>query len=90
MCCEAIPQQVNFLIDESFDTGKGANPVISMIHFYLKNHGLNSVTIHFNADNCIGQNKNNTVKYNTCTIMYHLNFNSLLILVPFMESHDRT
>uniref|UniRef100_A0A1X7SUM7 Uncharacterized protein n=1 Tax=Amphimedon queenslandica TaxID=400682 RepID=A0A1X7SUM7_AMPQE len=22
VCCEAIPQQVNFLIDESFDTGK--------------------------------------------------------------------
>uniref|UniRef100_A0A1X7VT21 Uncharacterized protein n=1 Tax=Amphimedon queenslandica TaxID=400682 RepID=A0A1X7VT21_AMPQE len=33
VCCEAIPQQVNFLIDESFDTGKGANPVISMVHF---------------------------------------------------------
>uniref|UniRef100_A0A1X7T0K5 DUF7869 domain-containing protein n=1 Tax=Amphimedon queenslandica TaxID=400682 RepID=A0A1X7T0K5_AMPQE len=30
VCCEAIPQQVNFSIDESFDTGKGANPVISM------------------------------------------------------------
>uniref|UniRef100_A0A1X7U400 Uncharacterized protein n=1 Tax=Amphimedon queenslandica TaxID=400682 RepID=A0A1X7U400_AMPQE len=61
VCCEAIPQQVNFLINESFDTGKGANPVISMVHFYLKNHGLNSVSIHFNADNCTGQNKNNTV-----------------------------
>uniref|UniRef100_A0A1X7V6D1 DUF7869 domain-containing protein n=1 Tax=Amphimedon queenslandica TaxID=400682 RepID=A0A1X7V6D1_AMPQE len=61
VCCEAIPQQVNFLIHESFDTGKGANPVISMVHFYLKNHGLNSVSIHFNADNCTGQNKNNTV-----------------------------
>ena len=60
-CCEAIPQQVNFLIDESFDTGKGANLVISMVHFYLKNHGLNSVSIHFNADNCKGQNKYNTV-----------------------------
>uniref|UniRef100_A0A1X7VKV6 Uncharacterized protein n=1 Tax=Amphimedon queenslandica TaxID=400682 RepID=A0A1X7VKV6_AMPQE len=54
VCCEAIPQQVNFLIDESLDTGKGANPVISMVHIYLKNHGLNSVNIHFNADNCTG------------------------------------
>uniref|UniRef100_A0A1X7V5R2 Uncharacterized protein n=1 Tax=Amphimedon queenslandica TaxID=400682 RepID=A0A1X7V5R2_AMPQE len=32
VCCEAIPQQVNFLINESFDTGKGANPVINMLN----------------------------------------------------------
>uniref|UniRef100_A0A1X7UDD6 Uncharacterized protein n=1 Tax=Amphimedon queenslandica TaxID=400682 RepID=A0A1X7UDD6_AMPQE len=31
VCCEAISQQVNFLIDESFDTGRGANPVISKL-----------------------------------------------------------
>uniref|UniRef100_A0A1X7UWK5 Uncharacterized protein n=1 Tax=Amphimedon queenslandica TaxID=400682 RepID=A0A1X7UWK5_AMPQE len=61
VCCEAIPQKDNFLIDKSFNTGKGANPVISMVHFCLRNHGLNSVNIHFNADNCTGQNKNNTV-----------------------------
>ena len=60
VCCAAIPQ-VNFLIDEAFDTGKGANAVISMVHYYLKNHGLNAVTLHFNADNCTGQNKNNAV-----------------------------
>uniref|UniRef100_A0A1X7VS57 DUF7869 domain-containing protein n=1 Tax=Amphimedon queenslandica TaxID=400682 RepID=A0A1X7VS57_AMPQE len=32
-----------------------------MVHFYLKNHGLNSFSIQFNADNCLGPNKNNTV-----------------------------
>lgn len=50
--------QINFLIDESFDTGKGANTVISMIHFYLENYGLNTAHIH---DNCVGQNKNNAM-----------------------------
>ena len=61
VCCEAIPQQVNYLIEESFSTGKGANAVISMVHHYLGNHGLNSAIIQFNADNCSGQNKNNAV-----------------------------
>ena len=61
VCCEAIPQQVNYLTDESFATGKGANAVISMVHHYLGHHGLNSAIIHLNADNCSGQNKNNAV-----------------------------
>ena len=61
VCCAAIPQQVNFLIDEAFDTGKGANAVISMVHYYLENHGLHAVILHFNADNCTGQNKSNAV-----------------------------
>uniref|UniRef100_A0A1X7TYN5 DUF7869 domain-containing protein n=1 Tax=Amphimedon queenslandica TaxID=400682 RepID=A0A1X7TYN5_AMPQE len=40
---------------------KGANPVISMVHIYFKNHGLNSVNIHFNADNCSWQNESDAV-----------------------------
>ena len=40
---------------------KGANAVISMVHYYLENHGLHAVILHFNADNCTGQNKNNAV-----------------------------
>uniref|UniRef100_A0A1X7VB99 DUF7869 domain-containing protein n=2 Tax=Amphimedon queenslandica TaxID=400682 RepID=A0A1X7VB99_AMPQE len=83
VCCEAIPQQVNFLIDESFDTGKGANPVISMVHFHLKNHGLNSVSIHFNADNCTGQNKNNTViQYLLWRVMTGLNASISISFLP--------
>ena len=50
---------MNYLIDEALDTGKGANAVISMVHHYLENHGLNTTIIHLNADNCSGQNKNN-------------------------------
>ena len=57
--CEGIPQQVNFLIDEAVDTGKGANATISYLHYYLENHGLGETDAHFHADNCSGQNKNN-------------------------------
>ena len=40
VCCEAIPRQVNFLIDENVLTGKGANSTISYVHFYFEHHGL--------------------------------------------------
>lgn len=57
--CEGIPQQVNFLIDESACAGKGANATISYVHYFLENHGLGETNAHFHADNCSGQNKNN-------------------------------
>ena len=40
VCCEAIPRQVNFVIDEASDTGKGANTVVSMLDFFFSHHGL--------------------------------------------------
>ena len=57
--CEGLPRQVNFLIDEAADTGKGANATISYVHYYFKHHGLGETDAHLNADNCTGQNKNN-------------------------------
>lgn len=57
--CEAIPQQVNFLIDEAAMTGKGANATISYTHYYFQHHGLGETDARLNADNCSGQNKNN-------------------------------
>ena len=61
VCCGAISGQINFLFDEAFDMGKGANIVISLLHFYLENHGLNAARLHLNADNCCGENKNSAV-----------------------------
>ena len=55
--CEAVPRQVNFLIDEALHVGKGANPTISFVHFFLQHHGLGETDVHFHADNCGGQNK---------------------------------
>ena len=57
--CEAVPRQVNFLIDEAVSCGKGANPIISYVHYYFENHGLGEKDVHLHADNCGGQNKNN-------------------------------
>ena len=57
--CEAIPRQVNYLIDEASDVGKGANITISYVHHYFEHHGLGETSVHLNADNCSGQNKNN-------------------------------
>ena len=61
LLCRTFHSKSIFLIDEAFDTDKGANAVISMLHYYLENHGLNATVLHFNADNCTGQNKNNTL-----------------------------
>ena len=61
VCCEGIPRQVNYLIDEAVDTGKGANTVVSLLHHFFENHGLGEKHVHLHADNCVGQNKNNTV-----------------------------
>ena len=57
--CDAIPQQVNYLIDEAVDVGKGANTTISYLHHYFAHHGLGETHVHLHADNCSGQNKNN-------------------------------
>ena len=61
MCCESIPRQINYLIDEASDTGKGSNTIVSMLHHFFEEHGLGETMVHLHADNCVGQNKNNTM-----------------------------
>ena len=61
ICCEAIPRQINFVIDEASDVGKGANAVVSMLDYFFNHHGLGETTVSLHADNCTGQNKNNTM-----------------------------
>ena len=56
--CEAIPRQINFLTDEAADCGKGANVVISQLHYFFSNHGLGEKVVYLHCDNCTGQNKN--------------------------------
>lgn len=58
ICCEAIPRQVNFLIDEGVLTGKGANSTISYVHYFFRRHGLGETEAELHADNCGAQNKN--------------------------------
>ena len=57
--CEAIPEQVNYLIDEASDVGNGANTTIRYVHRFFEHYGLGETSVHLHADNCSGQNKNN-------------------------------
>ena len=58
MCCEAIPRQVNILINEGVLTGKGAKSTISYVHYFFNRHGLGETEVQLHADNCGAQNKN--------------------------------
>ena len=64
VCCEAILQQVNYLIDEAVVTGKGSNAVISYVHHFFDNWSLGVKSVHINCDNCSGQNKMNGLHHN--------------------------
>jgi len=61
VCCEALPRQVNYLIDEADFPGKGADTVISMLQHFFTFYGLGERHLLLTADNCTGQNKNNAV-----------------------------
>ena len=61
VCCEAVARQINYLIDEASDTGKGSNTIVSMLHHFFQVHGLGETNVHLHADNCVGQNKNTTM-----------------------------
>ena len=64
VACEALPRQINFLTDEAGDCGKGANAVVSRIHYFFDHHGFGERDVYLHADNCTGQNKNN------CMVQY--------------------
>lgn len=61
ICCEGIPRQTNYLIDEADFPDKDANTVISLLDHFFRYHGLGEKHVYLTADNCVGQNKNNAV-----------------------------
>ena len=61
ICCEPLSKQVTFIIDEACSTGKGADTVISYLHYFLENHSQAETELLLSADNCCGQNKNNAL-----------------------------
>ena len=74
VCCEAIPCQVNHVIDEAVDMGKESNTIVSMLHHNFVHHALGKKKVHLHADNCGGQNKNATmVQYLLWRVMTGLN-----------------
>ena len=50
--------KVNFLIEESVLSSKGANSTISHVHYFFHCHGLGETKAQMHADNCGAQNKN--------------------------------
>ena len=56
---EALPRQVHFITDEAGECGKGANNVVSCLHYHMETHRLGEKVVFLHADNCTGQNKNN-------------------------------
>ena len=58
VCCEGVPQQVNYLIDEGMATSKGSDAVISYLHHFFGTYGLGEESVTLHCDNCSGQNKN--------------------------------
>ena len=84
VCCESLPRQVNYLIDEAVDMGKGSNAIVSMLHHFFEHHGLGEKTVHLHADNCGGQNKNSImVQYLLWRVMTGLHTEiTLSFMVP--------
>jgi hypothetical protein len=80
---EAAHVQVNFVIPEAVQTGKGANTVISYVHYYLKNYNLGEKELFIHADNCVGQNKNNKVMAYLCwRVIVGLNQKIVISFLP--------
>ena len=57
--------QINYLIDEAVNVGKGAIAIISMLNHFFATYGPRERVVHLHADNCEGQNK-------SCYMMYYL------------------
>lgn len=71
---EAIPRQVNFLTNQASNYGKGANTVISRVHYFFDQLSLGKRIVDLHTDNCTGQNKNNIVIQYRGTAMAHTNW----------------
>lgn len=85
VCCEGIPKQINYLIDEADFLEKNANTVISLLDHFFSSYGLGEKHALLTADNCVGQNKNNAV-------LHYLIYRTLIGLheklnFSFMRAH---
>lgn len=62
---------------------KGANAVVSYLHYYFSRYSFGERSMHLHANNCVGQNKNNIVCwYLAYRIMQNLNHDIVLSFLP--------
>ena len=58
VCCEGLPQQVNYLVDEGMAVSKGSVSVINFLDHFFGQYGVGETHVDLHCDNCSGQNKN--------------------------------
>lgn len=84
--------QHNFLIDECFKISKGPDAVISMLYHYLMHHVLpanDKPHLRLFADNCPGQNKNQTMIGFLCWLVKVMNLFSEIELYFLISGHTK-
>lgn len=80
---DTMKVQHNFLIPESVSISKGANAIVSYLHFFLENHGCGETHLFLHADNCVSQNKNNImIGYLVWRVLKGLNESITLSFLP--------
>ena len=81
MCPFWSPErEVFFLIDASGDCGKGANTVISLLHYYFEHHGLDTyVKKWVEITNCV-----------LCAILQFMQFNTMVGSIMHIQYSFKT
>lgn len=83
--------KVNFLIDESVLTSKGANSTISYVHYCFHRHGLGETKAQMHAHNCGAQNKNSAfVWYYLWRVMSGLHDSIMTFYCPDIQNLQKT
>ena len=88
VCCEGVPKQVNFLIDEAHLISKGSNAVISFLHYFFENFGLGETEASLHCDNCPGQSKNHFVLW-YCALRVSIGLHQRINLNFLITGHTK-
>lgn len=81
--CETINKQVNDLIPENVNIGKGSNVIVSLFHHYLEQFSHGEKIMHIHSGNCVRQNKNNIlIGYLAWRVCNNMNNKILISFLP--------
>ena len=79
--CEAIGQEVNYLIDKAGAISKGANTTFSYIRHYFQKQVVGETTVQLDADNCIGHTEFALDRFELIMCAYKVN--NIILLYGF-------